>query len=166
MNGASIRQEAGLSQAHYFHIELDRHDLLFADGLAAESYLDTGNRAMFANAGVPLVLHPGPGDAAAQRQREAMSCLPLCCRPAQVEPLWLALAARAEALGFALPVVATTDDPALCIVAAGRRFTPTGATTAATFSSCRRYGGAPGCGLAAPCPRRCGPGWTTAAGSG
>ena len=124
-NGASIRQEAGLSEVQYFHIELDRHDLLFADGLAAESYLDTGNRGMFANADVPLVLHPGPGEAAAQQQREATSCLPLCCRPAQVEPLWLALAARAEALGFALPAVATTDDPALCVVAGGRRFTPT-----------------------------------------
>ena len=36
----------------YFHVELDRHDVLFAEGLAAESYLDTGNRGLFANGGL------------------------------------------------------------------------------------------------------------------
>jgi collagen type I/II/III/V/XI/XXIV/XXVII alpha len=34
----------------YFHVELPRHDVLLAEGLAAESYLDTGNRSVFANA--------------------------------------------------------------------------------------------------------------------
>ena len=34
------------------------------------------------------------------------------------------MAARAKCLGLALPVVATTHDPALCIVAGMRRFTP------------------------------------------
>jgi serralysin len=28
----------------YYHIKLDRHDLLLAEGLPAESYLDTGDR--------------------------------------------------------------------------------------------------------------------------
>ena len=124
VNGASIRQETGVPQVDYFHIELDRHDLLLADGLPAESYLDTGNRGMFANAGVPLVLHPRPAETAAQRQREAMSCLPLRGDPAYVEPVWRTLAARAESLGFALPSVATTHDPDLCIVAGARRFAP------------------------------------------
>jgi len=124
MNGASIRQETGVPLVHYFHIELDRHDLLLADGTQAESYLDTGNRGMFANADAPLVLHPRLADPAAQQQREAMSCLKLRCDPAYVEPVWRALAARAERLGFTLPVVATTQDPGLCIVAGARRFAP------------------------------------------
>jgi hypothetical protein len=124
INGASVRQETAVTRVHYFHIELARHDLLVADGLAAESYLETGNRGMFANADAPLVLHPQTEQAAAQQQREAQSCLPLLGDPARVEPVWRALATRAERLGMALPVVATTHDPALCIVSGTMRFTP------------------------------------------
>jgi hypothetical protein len=124
VNGASIRQEAHVQQVHYFHIELDRHDLLLADGLAAESYLDTGNRGMFTNADVPIALHPMPDGPAAQQRRETMSCLKLRGDPGHVEPVWQALAARAKDLGLALPVVATTHDPALCVVVGARRFAP------------------------------------------
>ncbi len=51
----------------YFHVELDRHDILLAEGLPAESFLDTGNRAQFANAPV-TTLTPGfgPGPDAAK----------------------------------------------------------------------------------------------------
>ncbi len=45
VNGATILHEAGAQAATYFHIELDRHDILLADGLACESYFDDGNRA-------------------------------------------------------------------------------------------------------------------------
>jgi hypothetical protein len=124
VNGASIRQQTAVAQVHYFHIELDRHDLLVADGLAAESYLETGNRGMFANADAPLVLHPLAEQAAAQQQREAQSCLPLLGDPARVEPVWRALATRAERLGMALPVVATTHDPALCITSGTMQIAP------------------------------------------
>ena len=49
VDGNGIVQEAcGL--VSYFHVELDRHAVLLAEGLPAESYLDTGNRAEFANA--------------------------------------------------------------------------------------------------------------------
>jgi hypothetical protein len=78
-----------VEQCTYFHVELDRHDLLLAEGLAVESYLDTGNRGEFALAGLvaplfadqasrvweaegfaPLVIN-GPAVAAArQRLRE------------------------------------------------------------------------------------------------
>ncbi len=48
VNGATIIREAtmqaGRSAVTYYHIELDRHDIVMADGMAAESYLDTGNR--------------------------------------------------------------------------------------------------------------------------
>ena len=121
VNGASIRQETGAPHVHYFHVELDRHDILLANNLPAESYLDTGNRGMFVNAGAPLVLHPLPQ---AQSLRETMSCLPFRHEPEQVGPIWHVLARRAEALGFAMPAVATTNDPAICIVAGARRFAP------------------------------------------
>jgi hypothetical protein len=58
VNGGSIVQELSHAEIEYFHVELDRHAVLFAEGLTAESYLDTGNRAFFANAGLAMVLHP------------------------------------------------------------------------------------------------------------
>lgn len=57
LNGHSIRQEP-CPRVEYFHIELARHELLLAEGLPTESYLDTGDRACFANGGGALVLHP------------------------------------------------------------------------------------------------------------
>lgn len=42
-----IRVEAVAS----YHVELARHDILLAEGLPVESYLETGGRAAFANAG-------------------------------------------------------------------------------------------------------------------
>lgn len=49
VNGATIAQ-VKMAAPLYFHIELRQHDVLFAEGLACESYLDTGNRVAFANA--------------------------------------------------------------------------------------------------------------------
>ena len=48
LNGGSIRQEA-VDSVEYWHVELDRHDILLAEGLPAESWLDCGNRSMFEN---------------------------------------------------------------------------------------------------------------------
>ncbi len=44
INDATIVQEAADSVT-YWHVELARHEVLLAEGLACESYLDTGNRA-------------------------------------------------------------------------------------------------------------------------
>jgi hypothetical protein len=46
INGVSIVQEARASVT-YWHVELDRHDVILAEGLACETYLDTGNRSAF-----------------------------------------------------------------------------------------------------------------------
>ena len=48
INGITITQEP-VDQVSYYHVELPSHDVILAEGLAAESYLDTGNRAAFAN---------------------------------------------------------------------------------------------------------------------
>jgi hypothetical protein len=42
----------------YYHVELPTHDLLSAEGMLAESYLDAGDRSNFANGGEPVRLHP------------------------------------------------------------------------------------------------------------
>jgi hypothetical protein len=57
----------------YWHVELDRHDVVLAEGLACESFLDTGNRAAFANGGACVQLHPD----FAQRSWDADACAPL-----------------------------------------------------------------------------------------
>lgn len=58
INGASIA-EVACDGATYFHVELAAHAVLLAEGLPAESYLDTGNRAAFANGGLAARRH-GP----------------------------------------------------------------------------------------------------------
>ena len=66
VNGATIVQEQR-DVVCYHHVELEWHGVLVAEGLAAESYLDTGNRGGFADIGERprdfAPLHPGTGDA-------------------------------------------------------------------------------------------------------
>ena len=51
VNGTSIVREQGLpAQFGYWHVELDRHALLLAEGCAAESYLPAAEAAGFDNA--------------------------------------------------------------------------------------------------------------------
>jgi hypothetical protein len=50
VNGANVRTEPQAARV-YWHLALDRHAIVFAEGLAVESYLDTGNLADFDNAG-------------------------------------------------------------------------------------------------------------------
>lgn len=54
----------------YYHVELAAHGVIFADGMAVESYIETGNRGAFENGGTALILHPD----FAQGLREARSC--------------------------------------------------------------------------------------------
>jgi len=63
MNGATILQEE-TDEVTYFHVETQNaagaasHTVLVAEGLPAESYLDTGNRRAFSNGGGQMQLHP------------------------------------------------------------------------------------------------------------
>ena len=42
----------------YYHVELPEHDVMLAEGLAVETYLDTGDRATFDNAPGAVVMQP------------------------------------------------------------------------------------------------------------
>ena len=55
VNGKTIAQ-VPVDEVRYFHVALNRHDVLFAEALPVESYLDTG-QALFGEADVPA-LHP------------------------------------------------------------------------------------------------------------
>lgn len=59
VNGASIVKLTGLEEIHYFHLELDSHDVIFAEGAPSETYLDDYNRSMFHNALEFAMLYPG-----------------------------------------------------------------------------------------------------------
>jgi hypothetical protein len=47
LNGGTVVAER-VATVEYWHLELPAHGIVFAENLAAESYLDTGNRAAFA----------------------------------------------------------------------------------------------------------------------
>jgi hypothetical protein len=111
VNGATIRQQAWPA-VEYFHLELDTHDILLAEGAPAESYLDTGNRPMFG--GAVTALHPDFGPCEAPG-----ACLPFATGPAQTQPVLARLHARAEALGWCLG-----DLPGLHLLADGQVLHP------------------------------------------
>ena len=96
VNGATLAPVDGLEVLDYVHLELDRPEALLVEGLAAESYRDVGNRAVFGNAGAVLVLHPLPPPAPAAG--------------GAVFDLRRRLLQRAHALGFAI-----TREPALSL---------------------------------------------------
>ncbi len=56
-NDATIRQ-VSMDSVMYYHMELARHDVVLAQGLPAESYLETGHRSDFANGGKTVALFP------------------------------------------------------------------------------------------------------------
>jgi hypothetical protein len=60
VNGTTVAQvpASTMPKISYYHLELRRHDVIQAEGLPVESYLDTGDRGRFGNADVPMVLHP------------------------------------------------------------------------------------------------------------
>ena len=51
INGTSVEQ-IEVDAVTYWHVELGSHDILLAEGLPAESYLEMGNRAFFAGTDV------------------------------------------------------------------------------------------------------------------
>jgi len=63
---------AALDVVSYWHVELDQHDVILAEDLPTESFLDTDHRAGFAPGGQAL-----PAAGLAARVWEAAGCAPL-----------------------------------------------------------------------------------------
>jgi hypothetical protein len=109
VNGATIMQ-VPCERVEYWHLELERdHDLLFAEGLPAEVYLENGKRTAFLN-GDPVF------EAYANFHRPCAR--PLKDRPA-LQRVKSALLNRAKTFGYVV-----TDDPDVHIVADGFRIEP------------------------------------------
>ena len=68
-------------------MELDQHAILLAEGLPAESYIDTGNSGFFENSDAPMVLHPDLMDETDYPTREAGSCALFVWDKASVWPV-------------------------------------------------------------------------------
>jgi hypothetical protein len=110
VNGGTVTQEP-VDIITYYHVELPAHDVLFAEGLPAESYLDTGNRSAFANAPQSVDLRPD----FALRVWHSEGCAPLATEGPAVLSCRAMLRDRAATLGFGL-----TGDPAFAVLADGR----------------------------------------------
>ena len=107
LNGASIVQERA-RRVTWWHVELDAHDVVLAQGLPCESYLDTGNRHAFSNGGAAVQLHPdfSRGVWAAQ------GCAELALNGRHV------VVAKQRLIDAS--ATATSEDPAIRITADGR----------------------------------------------
>jgi hypothetical protein len=93
VNGVTIVREQ-VDEVTYWHVELESHDVLIAEGLACESYLDTGNRAFFGRSYGRL---PGIDP----DRTLADSCRPFVADGPILAAIRERLTARAEAMGAA-----------------------------------------------------------------
>jgi hypothetical protein len=94
VNGATVIQELDTRFVTYHHIALETHDVILAEGLPAETYLETGHRNMFEGESV-MVLHPDFRVSA-----DAGFCAPMIREGAPLEAVRARLLARAHDLGF------------------------------------------------------------------
>src|SRR5581483_6712318 len=58
VNGSSIVQAERIARVEYFHIELESHDVIVAEGALSETFVDDDSRGMFHNAHEYAALYP------------------------------------------------------------------------------------------------------------
>jgi hypothetical protein len=110
INHRSILWDETAQAVEYYHIELEDHDVVLANGAPAETYYDASNRAQFHNT------RPDSSPGAA-----SPTFAPVLTGGAAVDRVWLALFERA---GGRI-ATAATDDPDLHVVVNGERLDPT-----------------------------------------
>jgi hypothetical protein len=108
VNHRSILWDDRAQEVTVFHLELDVHDVLIANGVAAESYRDDGNRWLFQNAN------------AGWDQPPQEPCAPVLTGGAQVDAIWRRILDRAGPR----PSTPLTDDPDLHLLVDGVRVDP------------------------------------------
>jgi Hint domain len=105
VNDRTILWDDHAREVTLYHVELDRHDVLVADGAPAESYRDDGNRWLFRNANSSWGLKP------------QKPCAPVLTGGPIVDAVWQRLLDR---LGPRRPIP-LTDDPDLHLLVDGER---------------------------------------------
>lgn len=68
VNGVTILRDTPVADVTYFHVELDGHEVIFAEGAATETFIDHNSRAIFDNADEYSLLY---GNAATEVQEIA-----------------------------------------------------------------------------------------------
>ena len=112
VNHRSILWDDRAQEVSIYHIELEDHEVLIANGTAAESYRDDGNRWLFRNANVAWSFPPKE------------PCAPVLTGGPVVDAIWQRLLERSGTRpGFPL-----TDDPGLHLLVDGQRVDPRMAT--------------------------------------
>ncbi|MBF0859754.1 glycosyltransferase [Gluconobacter sp. LMG 31484] len=81
VNGSTILQAERMDEVAYFHIELEQHDIIIANGTQSETFVDDHSRGMFHNAGEYDVLYPDATPVA------ALYCAPRVEEGAQLEAI-------------------------------------------------------------------------------
>jgi O-antigen biosynthesis protein len=89
VNGVSIVRAAGVERVDYFHIELETHDIIVAEGALSESFVDDDSRGMFQNAHEFEALYPN------EHARPDPYCAPRLAFGTQVEAARRQIARRA-----------------------------------------------------------------------
>jgi O-antigen biosynthesis protein len=91
VNGVSIVRAVSVEGVEYFHIELETHDVVIAEGAPSETFLDDDSRLRFHNADEYRLLYPEavPG-------RLAQYCAPRLEDGYEVERVQRSIAARAK----------------------------------------------------------------------
>ncbi len=97
VNGATIVQAENAERVEYFHIELAEHDVVFAEGAPAETFVDCDNRLMFQNGAEFAALYPQD-----ERPRWQFCVKRLEWGCEELTAIRAALLQRAEALGHLL----------------------------------------------------------------
>ena len=100
INGTSIIQAESADRVDYFHLELDAHDIIVAEGARAESFVDDDSRGMFQNAHEFRALYPD------EPKRAARYCAPRRVFGTEVETARRRIALRAG-VPYARPRAAT-----------------------------------------------------------
>ena len=105
VNHRSILWDDRAKVVTLYHIELETHDVLMANGAAAETYRDDGNRWLFSNANAGWHLLPQP------------SCAPVLTGGPIVDAVWRHLLERSGPR----PGLPLTNDPDVHLVVDGKR---------------------------------------------
>ncbi len=94
VNGSSILTTHDVDPIRYFHIELQEHDVIYAEGAAAETFVDCDSRHIFHNAAEYAALYPN------DTSIPWRSCAPVVERGRKLVVINRRLAVRAAKLGL------------------------------------------------------------------
>jgi hypothetical protein len=101
INDTTIAQ-LDVEEVTYWHVELDSHDIILAENLPTESYLEMGNRSFFIESGVTAIGAVPDAPTEASGATHADFCRPFHAAGSLVEVVKQQIRARSLLLGWTL----------------------------------------------------------------